>query len=227
MLILTIKPYLSIVILGVLFMAPISEKTISFKLPGRVDNVTFDPARVSEADLRKWIQLSPEVSEMNFNRVPEGIEMCRDTREKRCSTDKNSPEFAANARHNLQNIARRIKYLQTETFPEELRPVVTYFQRIQEFALWSETQRLKFLQTNEKSVLEEPFENIDPKRQCFAEIGLISSTRDPEKHWELVRTDWHNCVLKASRIGEYPTAEWNTFLQKYGIREHVVETDND
>jgi hypothetical protein len=205
-------------------------QTFTVSIPGGVDRVTFDPAKASEQDVRRWMQLSPELSPNNDYLVPESLELCtKDPEYKPCgSHDWRAENFVYNAKINLQRIQRRIQLLDDSAYPEDLGRVVTYLREVQRFWLWRETQRLRFYQTWDISKLEVPYGEIDPKHQCALVIEKIKAAGGPDAKYRLARHDWWNCVwdLQRVRLGTYPEKEWQEFLNRHAIREEFISNDD-
>jgi hypothetical protein len=198
---------------------------------GDLDIVTYDPARVSEQDVRRWIQLSPDVSPSNFYQVPEEIEFCisaMDPGYEPCG--KSADEINAhNAQHTLDRIGRRIKDLDPAHYPPDLREVVLYLRQIQRFWLWKETQRFAFWKTGDLRALESQFEGINPTVICGPVLDRIAAAQTHDEAVKFAHYDWWNCVWdeERKRIGEYPKAAWEKFLANHGISERYVEQDVD
>ncbi|MGI9101848.1 MAG: hypothetical protein ACR2IF_05320 [Terriglobales bacterium] len=204
-----------------------------------VDEITFDPDRVSEENLRRWIVLSPLLNPDNGYGGPESIELCKseDPRYTQCGGPQTSLNLN-NARLNLESIRQRIADLDTVgRYPPELSPVVLYLKQLQTFWLWKETRKLEFFQTGKISELELPFDQnrsdgLDPKQQCGEVLDKIRAAKqspNSEVIRTLVVTDWANCVwfAESRRIGPYPFNSWQRFLSAYGIKEHHVEDEVD
>src|SRR5947209_12999622 len=71
------------------------EQTLDIRLAGEIDRVSFDRGKVSVDELKKWIQLSPNVSGENFLRTPESVESCVpvEGKSRQCSQDPQTREF--------------------------------------------------------------------------------------------------------------------------------------
>jgi len=204
-----------------------SQRTIEIGTLSGKYLVTFDAARISEKDVRRWINLAQNGPDFHYL-VPEPLELCDkmdpeylDCR-KRGWTAKN---FTHNANVNLSRIRERIKTLDESSYPHELSPVVAYFKQIQEIQLFFESQRLLYIQEEQPARLAVSFGGIDARSRCSAQISAVSSAPDKDNAYKLARRDWSNCVNKALRekIGPYPETAWKEFLNHYGIRMKFVE----
>ncbi len=195
-----------------------------------VDEVTFDPGRVSALEVRRWIQLSPIVGGDNGYLVPEVLEQCPldDPRYVGCGKEQESVNFH-NAQLNLDKIRQRIRDLDSDHYPADLKDVVLYIRRIQSFWLWRETQRLAFVKSADLAALESEFEEINPKLTCREVLDRIRNAKSPAETFQLVRVDWSNCMWHAEQrqVGEYPQSTWEKFLADHGIREHYIEEEVD
>jgi hypothetical protein len=204
-------------------------ETISF-LNGEY-KVAFDPSIVPKEVVIGWVQLSPEMSSMNGLGVSDSLETCIASRKeyKPCgSRDPWSVNFFYNAGINLQKIRNRIRHLRSSFYPEELRPIAHYLERVQQFWLWKETQRLAFYRTWNITELERPYDQINPKSECSTLLDEIAQARDRRQKYQLSQHDWWNCVWDAERvrIGDYPQADWDRFLLHYQIQEKVYVDDD-
>ena len=52
------------------------QSAIRIPLAGDVAKVTFDSSKVSSDDVRRWMQLSPNVGNYNEYLIPENLDMC-------------------------------------------------------------------------------------------------------------------------------------------------------
>ena len=214
-----------VIICASLFAGTPQESTIRIELPALVDEVTFNPEATSAGDVRRFMQLSPNVGAFNGYLVPESLELCKadDTRYRRCGTQ--TGYFSLhNAKLNLESIRQRIESLSRNDYPAELSPIVAYLKQIQQFALWRGNQELTYFQTGDLSALETQFDTINPKTSCAKELENIrgAGKRTGDR---IVRFDWSNCLWKAEmdKIGPYPKEAWQTFLVAHAIREKPIE----
>jgi len=202
--------------------------TVRISVAAGIEEVTFDPTRVSPAELNRWFELSP-----NDDRylIPAWIEMCYsdDPRYVPCRPE---PIVANvhNARLNLAVIRQHIEVLQSKRYPPALAPVVAYLLQVQSFALWKESRRLRFIEHFDTAVFTSPYMGIDPKVECATALQKIRSAPDHTTASIAARVEWGFCMYKANerRIGSYPDKIWQDFLAAHGIREHLIpETVDD
>src|SRR6266403_2400389 len=126
-----------------------NQRTITVSVVAGRDRITFDTARMSEEEVRRWMRLSPNISNSNSYLVPESLQLCiaghpeyRD-----CGTrDWTARNFIFNANVNLQKIRDRTKELNEGLYPQELRSVLSYLKTIQGDTLFFQSQLLKFVE---------------------------------------------------------------------------------
>lgn len=202
------------------------ETTIHIPLVMGVDEVTFDATRLSPAEVKHWMQLSPNVGQDNGYLTPENIELCdsNDPRYEGCGKEQEHVNFH-NAQLNIDRIRKRIGNLDPNRYPPDMSSVVLYVRRIQSFGLWRDTQLLAFEKSGDLSVLESQFDGINPKVSCSKVLDRIRNAEGHAEASHLGRFDWFNCVWHAEskQIGEYPKSAWEKFLSAHGIREHYIE----
>lgn len=200
----------------------------TIRIPAKigVDEVTFDPSRVSALEVTRWIQLSPNLD--NFYLFPEVLEQCfaGDPRYQGCRKEQEALNLH-NAQLNLDRITRRIHDLDSNHYPADLSEVVAYVKRIQSFALWKETQRLAFVKSGDLSALRSEFEGLDARLSCGTVVDRIGNAGSRAEARKLARFDLANCLWKAEmrQLGEYPKQAWEKFLTNHGIREHYIEDE--
>src|SRR6266404_669999 len=116
-----------LVVVFVLVMSSLSvgaETQLKVRTSDGIDYVSYDPDQVQRKDLLRWIQLSPNVDDVNHYLVPEWLEVCVKAPEYLpCgSRDLRDPNFFHNAEVNLGKIRNRIRSLEDGTYPPELQP---------------------------------------------------------------------------------------------------------
>ena len=208
--------------------AQAQETTLHFRADPTMIDVTFDRARVSPEDVKRWMQLADFVSSENGYQVPPSLGLCSrdDPRYVGCDTVQEFPDLH-NAAVNLDDIRKNIAELDPKRFPADLFPVVLYLRQIQYFALWANTQQLEFLEKGNVSALESVFQRIEPRMSCGMILDQTRGISDKVAAWNLVRHDWYNCVLREEmkQIGPYPHKAWQSFLSAHGIHEHVFQEE--
>jgi hypothetical protein len=209
-----------------------SQHTITVPVLIGHDRITFNTGRMTEKEVRRWIRLSPNISNSNSYLVPESLQLCveRYPEYSECGTrDWTAKNFTFNANVNLQKMRERIRELDAASYPRELRRVVSYLKTIQEDNLFFQSQLLKFVQDWRTENLATPFDGIDPGQQCSAEIVRIRTAPDKDAAYRLASKEWWNCVnhVLRAKVGNYPEADWSEFLHQYSIREELIDEDVD
>ncbi|WP_213805865.1 hypothetical protein [Granulicella sp. dw_53] len=196
--------------------------TVKYPYPWGLDTVTFNRAITTRTQLNKWMRLSPYLSPQNDLFVTIDIRRCIPTDRAYVGC---GPEAKLNT-HNIDINISKIKTLRESLdpagYPDDLKPVVEYFIKIQDFALLRMERQREFFVTHNLSTLTLPYENIDPKISCAAELRAIASSSSKDRNFEnLVVVDWENCVnlLGRQRIGPYPKDRWSLFLRAHQITE--------
>jgi hypothetical protein len=196
--------------------------------------LNYDPIAVSRGDLERWAQLSEDVAAYNSYMGPESLELCiADSPEyAQCgSRDLKDPNFLHNAKINISKIENRIVLLKSGRFPEQLKPVVNYFLRIQTTFLTFRKAELQFLQDGNSSDLDVNADGIDYAPACAPVVNRVNQIEDRHKAYLLVSHDWLNCVnnVFSQHHGyePYPKSAWEGFLAHYGIQERFVPAEVD
>jgi hypothetical protein len=192
-------------------------------------HLTYDNRKVSEADLKPLVILSPHLAGWNSIAVTPRLERCvvgeseyMDCRDRSVR----SPTFLWNARVNLKRGVTTLDNLRAMRAPAELDPVVTWLQSSLAFSLWLEETKLEFYQTGDLNVLRRRYGELDPTRGCEAALAQVErGAAASGAQYDMVVLPWHNCVNDQfrRRLGEYPIAAWQRFLSKWGIQERFVE----
>ena len=208
--------------------------SIRIPLAGDVAKVTFDSSKVSSDDVRRWMQLSPNVGNYNEYLIPENLDMCfaDDARYQGCVAGRAGEEYHVNfhnAQLNIERIRSRISELEPSRYPAGLFEIVSYVRKIQSFGLWREEQKFSFLKTEDPSALETPFEELDPKSICGPVLNSVRNAKNRSEASHIARFEWSNCVTEAEmkRVGPYPQKAWQDFLASNFIQEYVIREKID
>ena len=220
-------------------------RTLTFDSGDEVDTVSFDPAKICEAQLRQLILFSPFIASY-FNNLPardfsvgwsmQGdvvdksfmalpLELCiaNDPAYSHCEENGiDGPNFLRNAKVNLEKSRRGLKWLQNLDYPKQLQPVVKFLLDGLVFSLWIEETRFKYYSTWDENTLKEAHDGIDPAQLCPDIFRKLETANSKEEKYSTVRFDWANCMVKAinRKLGPYPISSWNAFLKAYDITEH-------
>ena len=197
-----------------------------------IDFVSYNTDEVQLEDLLRWIQLSPNMDDINGYLVPEWLELCVDNEPEYLpcgSRDLRDPNFVANAEVNLGKIRNRLRSLKEGRYPPELQPVVAYFEAIQSTSLQAEEKRLAFLKTWNPAQLSGPVGDIDLNDACPAVLDRLKATIHKQAAYKITQHELHNCINTAFRehLGAYPKLAWEGFLRKYSLQEHFVPDEVD
>lgn len=209
------------------------RRTLDYNYGWGVDHISWDSPTISKGELVRWMQLSPVLSSDNGFLVPEDISQCvaEDQRYHHCPHEdfENQPIDMGNARVTLDIIAARLSHLTRDDYPQDLSPVVHYFETVQTLAWQRGAHELAFFKTGDIAALEERLDTVDPSIACKAQIDQIRSAHDKQMRSKLVRFDWENCLWFAAQkqIGPYPEEAWKNFLAAQGITEVNEEESPD
>jgi len=231
---------------------PVSSRpktvTLSFKDADTSYTITFDSSKISEAQIRSFIPLSPYVSSYsyypnmeNFSTAsssdPRGIdkfltalslELCLDNQPAYTDCANNhplSPNFFRNASVNLEKSRKGLAWLQNLPHPKELQPVIDYLLKNLSSSVAVEDAEFRYYSTWNVDVLKQASARLGASPACSATLKKIETTTSHDEKYQLVWHDWHNCVLTATRTPNeiYPLNAWNSFLKAFGIQEKYYE----
>lgn len=222
----------AILVLAVSSLAVGAEATLKIQASEGIDYISYDTGRIQRNELLRWVQLSPNVDDINYYLVPEWLELCIDKAPEYSpcgSRDLRDPNFFRNAEVNLEKIRNRIRLLEDGAYPPELQPVLGYFVAIQKTFLQAEEHRLTFLKTWDVAVLSGTVGNIDINQSCPAILEQLRQTTDKQTAYKLAQHDLRNCINSTFRksSAEYPQSTWEQFLNKYSLREKFVPDEVD
>ena len=192
-------------------------------------HLTYDNLRVTEAELKPLVILSPHLAGWDSIAVTPRLERCvvgeKDYLDCRDRSVR-SPTFLWNARVNLKRGAATLDNLRKLRTPAELDPVVAWLQASLSFSLWLEETKLEFYQTGDVNVLRRHYGELAPGLGCGDALARIErAVETPGVQYDMIVLPWHNCVntLFRRRLGDYPIAAWQRFLSKWDIQERFVE----
>ena len=206
----------AVLVLFVLGSSTAAAETITLRInePGSEEIVTFDTERISEAEVRRLITLSP-----GFRGLAIAI----------ASGDPDAPDFLDKYRATMLPAEERLKQLNALHYPEELRPVVEYEKQLLSFTLWLARTRYEFYRAWKIEALEQNYEDLKVSELCASQIAQIRVAPTFREKYELSSYDWYNCVDHAfmrrrgwHRDGGYPLKAWERFLKAYGIEAKEV-----
>jgi hypothetical protein len=171
-------------------------------------HLTYDNRKVSEADLKPLVILSPHLAGWNSIAVTPRLERCvvGETEYLDCrDRSVRSPTFLWNARVNLKRGVATLDSLRAMRAPAELEPVVTWLQSSLAFSLWLEETKLEFYQTGDVNVLRRRYGELDPGRGCESALTQVGAAPPPAAR---STTCWCSPGTTASTISS--AADWVT-----------------
>lgn len=246
---------LALAVLAVSILSPshsVQTRTLTFNTVDDVDTVSFDPSKITEAQLRQLILLSPYVISY-FNEIPGRdisaagsiqagvpdkvffalpLELCvaGDPVYSHCEeNDIVGPYFLRNARVNLERSKRGLAWLQQLEHPKELDPVIKFLERELSHSVWIEETRLKYYSTWDDTALKKIREGVNSEQLCPDVFMKLETAGSKEKKYAIARFDWPNCLAKAPGKNQesYPIGAWKQFLDAYGITEDYKQKGPD
>jgi hypothetical protein len=205
-----------------------ASRTLVFTTLHGEYQLTFDDARLREADLRALVVLSPHLAGWTSLAVAPRLERCvaGDPAYLECTRASDSPRFLWNARVNLEAGAATLRTLGELRTPAELEPVLAWFRRSLAFSLWLEETKLDFYRSRDIAVLTRRYESAEPARGCGPAVAAVRAAPSRQEQDDAVGLEWHNCVNDLARrdIGDDPLAAWRRFLTSWGIGERITES---
>jgi hypothetical protein len=190
--------------------------------------LTFDPSRISRAQLKKLYELSPQL----YWRLalPPDLHLCvkGDREYLPCGTrNLADPNFLANAEVNLRKGHRILQSLENLPFPPELAPVVEYVKRSAAFVVCLQKSQLAFYTTWDPTALLAVCNGINPAAECPSILDRMNSLDSKWDKYNQAGYALHNCINGAfrKRLGEYPIDAWQRFLAAYGIKETFLDDE--
>ncbi|HZU24098.1 MAG TPA: hypothetical protein VFA04_01165 [Bryobacteraceae bacterium] len=203
-------------------------------------DVTFDTGKVSAAQIRELVVLSP------FLRVrvagphtfvetwrygaPEDrqleirpLEAC-DPGEARCGTGAVDAAFLANAARNLERDKAEIRQLRKISVPKPLKPVREYLADEAEFQLKLQEARFRYFKSRDTGPLRKMMCEVCP---CAGpESVILENLRTaPASDGAGVTNDWLNRTLGChdALTRRYPIEAWKAFTVRFGVVEKYGE----
>jgi hypothetical protein len=175
--------------------------------------LSFDPARIPEARLRKLLRLrhgyaGTWVAEfVAVNALPwlDPLE----------AVDAAVPRMEA-------VLARFDAEMRALHPPPELAPVVAWTRADLEFQLWLTRTELDFCRSGDASMLAQPLGELETPARCAEEIWLVDQSLLGRCR-EACRS-WGSCVTSVfhARHGAFPDAAWQEFLRAEGITVRAI-----
>ena len=191
--------------------------------------LTYDPAKVSEAELRDAVTLAPESNPAGI--ATGSLDTCRDAAGATtgCGSVPNTPArptFFRDAERTVAENKQIVKKLADRKVPAELQPAKEWLRRQAAIYAGIEERKLAFYRSWKVGDLAGAIEGVDHDKPCAAIVAKIGGAPTNEAKAEIVKFAWHNCVNDRvhATIGEYPAAPWKAYLKAKGITaKHVLD----
>lgn len=193
--------------------------------------LTFDPKKISEADVRAAATLSPY--------SPHGVETdslssCRDQAEAltACGTKPHTPaqpEFFRDADITVKLNRAKVKALADQKVAKQLEPAKEWVRRQAAFYAGMEEKKLAYFRSWKTADLAGPIEGVDATKECAAEVAKLDAAKTNDQRFQLAQYEWHNCVNHrgADVMGEFPDAPWKAFLKASGVKARWEQQEGD
>jgi hypothetical protein len=215
---------------GVAFGKP---SKIKVPMAGNSDmELTFDPAKVSEADLRAAAQFAPESA-------PDGmttgsLETCLDAAgaSMPCNSTPHTPAQPAFFRDADKTIAQNraiVAAAAARKAAPELEPAKEWLRRQLGFFAGLEERKLAYYKSWKVADLTPPIEGIDGAKKCAAIVAKLDAAASKDDKYKIVNREWHNCVNDFGHdlMGEYPKAPWAAYLKAHGVKAKFIPQEGD
>jgi hypothetical protein len=193
--------------------------------------LTFDPKKISKADLTAAATLAPESNPDGVTTA--GLETCRDAAGATgpCAGPHTpaQPAFFRDAEYMRKENAAIVKAAADRVVPKELEPAKEWLRKQAAFYAGLEERKLAFYTSWKSADLAPPIEGIDGAKACAAIIAKVDAAPSKDVKYDLVRNTWHNCMNteKHTAMGDYPAAPWKAFLKAKGIKTKFVLPEGD
>lgn len=220
-------------------------QSVSYRVAMGRYTVYFDPAKISEEQLKTLVIFSPYIVGDTDAPIPKGLiaqgsqvgrtldkslvaiplERCLKTNPDYIHCDNNSvesPNFLRNAEVNLKKAKEGLEWLDHLAHPRDLDPVLSYVRELLSASIWIEETRLKYYRSWDASVLKEPHADLQPARSCETALRKIESADSTGEKYKIAAYDWAGCVnamADMSYAHRYPIESWKSFLAAYGLKE--------
>lgn len=193
--------------------------------------LTFDPKKISEADVRAAAQLSPY--------SPHGVETdslssCRDQAGAltACGTKPHTPaqpEFFRDADLTVKLNRERVKAIADQKVAKQLEPAKEWVRRQTAFYAGMEEKKLAYFRSWKTADLAGPIEGVDATKECAAEVAKLDAAKTNDQKFQLAQYEWHNCVNGRGHdvMGEFPAAPWKAFLKASGVKAKFEQQEGD
>ncbi len=92
-----------------------------------------------------------------------------------------------------------------------------------------ETQKLEYVERRSVDPLTATFDTVDSRASCSDILGRIEQNKERTERDHEMLSEWSNCVwlTELKEIGPYPKADWQPFLNAYGVRDNILSTERE
>jgi len=193
---------------------------------------TYDPAKISEADLREAAVFAPESSPDAV--ITAGLESCHDAAGKSigCGATPHTPAqpvFFKDADLTVAENKVVVQKLADRKVAKELEPAKEWQRRMIAFYAGLEERKLAYYRSWKTADLAPPIEGVDGAKACAKITAKLDAAATPAEKYKLAQYDWHNCMNDQGHtaLGEFPKAPWQAFLKAHGVKAKYVMQEGD
>lgn len=193
--------------------------------------VTFDPKKISEADVRAAAALSPHAP---HGVITDSLSSCRDQAGAltACGSKPHTPakpEFFRDADTTVKLNRARVKELADQKVAKQLEPAKEWLRRQAAFFAGLEERKLAYFRSWKSADLAGTIEGIDGTKECAGAIAKLDAAKTHDQKFQLAQYDWHNCMNERGHavMGEFPEAPWKAFLKVTGVKARFELQEGD
>ena len=220
-----------VLVLGSSGIAVAKPKRIGIDMGNGSLVLTFDPKKISEADVRAAAELSPYSP---HGVLTESLSSCRDQAEAltACGTKPHTPaqpEFFRDGEITVKINRARVKELTDKKVAKQLEPAKEWVRRQTAFFAGMEEKKLAYFKSWKTADLAGAIEGVDATKECAAEVAKLDAAKTNDQRFQLAQYEWHNCVNHrgADVMGEFPAAPWKAFLKATGVKAKFEQQEGD
>ncbi|MFN0251566.1 MAG: hypothetical protein ACKV2T_32120 [Kofleriaceae bacterium] len=193
--------------------------------------LTFDPKKVSEADLRAWADLAPQASQ---GLTTDTLSSCRDQAGAvtACGAKPYTPalpEFFRAGELTVTANRDRVRAVTDRKVPRQLEPAKEWLRRQTAFFAGLEERKLAYFKSWKTADLTGPIEGIDGAKTCAPIVAKLDAATSQDEKYKLTRFEWHNCMVERAHtvMKDFPTAPWKAFLKAYRVKAKFEQETGD
>ena len=216
-----------ILVLCLFVSLPVTAKEVTLKhkfMEGTLV-LKIDDAKINPETVKKYLIVHPVAYDSNYHIAP-SLLLCieKDQRYFPCGKrDYNSEHFLNNAKVNIDIGLERLEYLDRLNTIPSLNKLVAYFRKSLSFSIWKNEQLFNYYHSWNIEVLKEQYPELAFSPEVYDSLRSLEIAKSMEERWNISFYKWSNAVnnLYRHQEGEIPKSEWDDFLKKYGISEHI------